>query len=132
MADEQERVKKNSMYIEVENDEEILRLQQEIIKSNLPIEDVAKVVGKLQKLLELTKHNTNEDYTFKLDKNPAWDWTYKPFSGSQPLFNQPITLTSTYPSSGQTLYGGQGDEEVSPVTISSTTSSTSIRNDVPF
>ncbi len=138
MADEQNEqkgVQKNSMYIEVEDDEEILRLQQEIIKSNLPIEDVAKVVGKLQKLLELTKHNTNENYSFKLDKNPIWDWTYKPYLDSQPLFNQPITLTNTSTSSGalgQTLYGGQGAEDVSTgVTVSSTLSAP-IRKDVPF
>jgi len=133
MAEEQEGVQKNSMYIEVENDEEILRLQQEIIKSNLPIEDVAKVVGKLQKLLELTKHNTNEKFTLDIDSKGIYDWTYKPFQPyTQPLFNQPITLTNTSTSNGMTIYGGQGDEEVSTGVTVSSTSSTPIRTDIPF
>ena len=132
MAEEQEGVQKNSMYIEVENDEEILRLQQEIIKSNLPIEDVAKVVGKLQKLLELTKHNTNEKFTLDIDSKGIYDWTYKPFQPyTQPLFNQPITLTNTTVD-GQTLYGGPGDDVSIGTTVSSTSSTNPIRSDVPF
>ena len=49
MAEEnnEKNIEKNSMYIEVENEEEILRLQQEVIKSNLSIEDVAKIVTKI-------------------------------------------------------------------------------------
>lgn len=129
---EEKEIEKNSMYIEVENEEEILRLQQEVIKSNLPIEDVAKIVGKLQKLLELTKHNTNEKFTIDFEKNPL-DWTYKPFIDSQPLYNQiynkPITLTNTSTSDG--LYSEPRDDVPMGATVSSA-SSLPIRNDVPF
>ena len=81
MAEEknEKNIEKNSMYIEVENEEEILRLQQEVIKSNLSIEDVAKIVGKLQKLLELTKYNSNIGF-----KSSNKDWekelSYQGFS----------------------------------------------------
>lgn len=129
---EEKEIEKNSMYIEVENEEEILRLQQEVIKSNLPIEDVAKIVGKLQKLLELTKHNTNEKFTIDFEKNPL-DWAYKPIIDSQPLYNQlynkPITLTNTSTSDG--LYSEPRDDVPMGATVSSA-SSLPIRNDVPF
>lgn len=82
MAEEnnEKNIEKNSMYIEVENEEEILRLQQEVIKSNLSIEDVAKIVGKLQKLLELTKHNSNIGFT---PSNKDWEWEYVPYQPYQ-------------------------------------------------
>ena len=82
MAEEnnEKNIEKNSMYIEVENEEEILRLQQEVIKSNLSIEDVAKIVGKLQKLLELTKHNSNIGFA---PSNKDWEWEYVPYQPYQ-------------------------------------------------
>ena len=83
----EKNIEKNSMYIEVENEEEILRLQQEVIKSNLSIEDVAKIVGKLQKLLELTKHNTNIGLA---PSNKDWEWEYVPYQPYQ-------SWTSTIP-----------------------------------
>lgn len=121
--DNEKEIKKNSMYIEVENEEEILRLQQEAIKSNLPIEDVAKIVGKLQKLLELTKCNSNN--AFSLDYGKMFDWTYKPNLDSQPLFNTPIT-----PISAGSLYSV--DNTSTGTNVVSSTSPVSIRNDVPF
>lgn len=68
---------KNSMYIEVEDENEINRLQQEIIKSNIPIEDVAKLVGKLQKLYELSKYNSSNPFANigSLDTTTS-DWYY--------------------------------------------------------
>jgi hypothetical protein len=127
--DNEKEIKKNSMYIEVENEEEILRLQQEVIKSNLPIEDVAKIIGKLQKLLELTKHNTSEKFTIDMEKNPAFDWVYKPYGGLSTYpkveINNPATLTTT--SSGYSL----SNDDISTGTIVSSTS-LPIRNDVPF
>jgi hypothetical protein len=129
--DNEKEIKKNSMYIEVENEEEILRLQQEVIKSNLPIEDVAKIVGKLQKLLELTKHNTNEKFTIDMEKNPALDWVYKPYGGLSTYpkveINNPTTLTTT--SNG--VYSLSNNDDISTGTIVSSTS-LPIRNDVPF
>lgn len=82
MAEEnnEKNIEKNSMYIEVENEEEILRLQQEVIKSNLSIEDVAKIVGKLQKLLELTKCNSNIGLK---PSNKDWEWEYVPYQPYQ-------------------------------------------------
>jgi hypothetical protein len=128
--DNEKEIKKNSMYIEVENEEEILRLQQEVIKSNLPIEDVAKIIGKLQKLLELTKHNTSEKFIIDMEKNPAFDWVYKPYSGLSTYpkveINNPATLTST--SNG--TYSLSNDDISTGTIVSST--SLPIRNDVPF
>lgn len=128
--DNEKEINKNSMYIEVENEEEILRLQQEVIKSNLPIEDVAKIVGKLQKLLELTKHNTNEKFTIDMESNPALDWVYKPY-GSLSTYpkveiNNPATLATT--SNG--VYSLSSDDISTGTIVSST--SLPLRNDVPF
>jgi hypothetical protein len=128
--DNEKEIKKNSMYIEVENEEEILRLQQEVIKSNLPIEDVAKIIGKLQKLLELTKHNTSEKFTIDMEKNPPLDWVYKPYGGLSTYpkveINNPATLTTT--SNG--VYSLSNDDISTGTIVSST--SLPIRNDVPF
>lgn len=128
--DNEKEIKKNSMYIEVENEEEILRLQQEVIKSNLPIEDVAKIVGKLQKLLELTKHNSNYTLMPTEDSNKNLDWVYKPFGGFSTYpkveVGNPASLTTN--SSGYSL----SSDDISTGTIVSSTSSMPIRNDVPF
>ena len=131
--EEQEvQVNKNSMYVEVENDEEILRLQQEIIKSNIPIEDVAKIVGKLEKLRELTKHNTNKNYTDLASIWKQYDWsggnyyhtmpTILPNSGStsstQPIMYKSSSSTSTSDTSDvQPIFGSGG---------------LTTRNDIPF
>lgn len=128
--DNEKEIKKNSMYIEVENEEEILRLQQEVIKSNLPIEDVAKIIGKLQKLLELTKHNSNYTLMQAEDSNKNLDWFYKPFGGFSTYpkveVGNPASLTTN--SSGYSL----SSDDISTGTIVSSTSSMPIRNDVPF
>jgi len=110
-------VSKNSMYIEVENDEEILRLQQEIIKSNIPIEDVAKIVGKLEKLRELTKHNTNKDYADIASIWKQYDWglsgyhttpTVLPNSGLTPSIQPIMYKSSSSTSDTQTITGSSG------------------------
>lgn len=124
--DNEKEIKKNSMYIEVENEEEILRLQQDVIKSNLPIEDVAKIVGKLQKLLELTKHNSNYTLMLTEDYNKNLDWVYKPFSTYPKVeINNPATLTTN-----SSKYSLSGDDISTGTIVSST--SLPLRNDVPF
>lgn len=124
--DNEKETKKNSMYIEVENEEEILRLQQEVIKSNLPIEDVAKIVGKLQKLLELTKHNSIG--VFAQNDNKIWDWTYKPFGG---LSTYPIVETNDLSASNLTNTSTP-IETVYSTSTPNESSQLKIRNDVPF
>ena len=133
MAEEnnEKNIEKNSMYIEVENEEEILRLQQEVIKSNLSIEDVAKIVGKLQKLLELTKHNSNIGFA---PSNKDWEWEYVPYQSwtsttpkvevnNNSGFGTLANLTSTSP---------LPVEKVLTSNSSSDKKSTKIRKDIPF
>ena len=136
MAEEnnEKNIEKNSMYIEVENEEEILRLQQEVIKSNLSIEDVAKIVGKLQKLLELTKCNSNIGFA---PSNKDWEWEYVPYQPYQPW-------TSTIPKVEKNNNSGFGTlanltstaappvEKVLTSNSSSDKKSTKIRKDIPF
>ena len=136
MAEEnnEKNIEKNSMYIEVENEEEILRLQQEVIKSNLSIEDVAKIVGKLQKLLELTKHNSNIGFA---PSNKDWEWEYVPYQPYQ-------SWTSTTPKVEVNNNSGFGTlanltstsplpvEKVLTSNSSSDKKSTKIRKDIPF
>lgn len=112
-----------SMNIEVENEDEILRLQQEIIKSNIPIEDIPKIIGKLQKLLELTKHNTN-DYIYRTLKGSSSWYDY--------LSTQPMVATNDS-ISGPT-YTPYNVGSTAPVVTSNitTTTATHLRNDVPF
>ena len=140
MAEEnnEKNIEKNSMYIEVENEEEILRLQQEVIKSNLSIEDVAKIVGKLQKLLELTKYNTNISLA---PSNKDWEWEYVPYQPYQPY--QPwmsttpkvetgtlANLTSTATPPVEKVLTAM--ENVLTSNSSSDKKSTKIRKDIPF
>ena len=137
MAEEnnEKNIEKNSMYIEVENEEEILRLQQEVIKSNLSIEDVAKIVGKLQKLLELTKHNSNIGFA---PSNKDWEWEYVPYQPYQ-YWQSTIpkvetgtlaNLTSTtVPPVEKVLTDA---ENVLTSNSSSDKKSTKIRKDIPF
>lgn len=137
MAEEnkEKNIEKNSMYIEVENEEEILRLQQEVIKSNLSIEDVAKIVGKLQKLLELTKHNSNIGFT---PSNKDWELEYVPY---QPYQHWTSTipkvetgtlanLTSTATPPVEKVLTAM--ENVLASNSSSDKKSTQIRKDIPF
>ena len=130
----EKNIEKNSMYIEVENEEEMLRLQQEVIKSNLSIEDVAKIVGKLQKLLELTKHNTNIGLA---PSNKDWEWEFAPYQPYQSWmsttpkvevnnnsgFGTLANLTSTSP---------LPVEKVLTSSSSADKKSTKIRQDIPF
>ena len=119
MAEENNKknIEKNSMYIEIENEEEILRLQQEVIKSNLSIEDVAKIVGKLQKLLELTKHNSNIGFA---PSNKDWEWEYVPYQPYQPWMpTTPKVETGTL--ANLTSTATPPDKK-----------STKIRKDIPF
>ncbi len=105
--------------VEQENEDEILRLQQEIIKSNVPIEDVAKIVGKLQKLLELTKWNTLEKTNFDdVYKKLFGDQLWKPYyvTTNTPITSTPITLNGL--KSTSTSYPIN-----SPITTSMTTTS---------
>ena len=139
MAEEnnEKNIEKNSMYIEVENEEEILRLQQEVIKSNLSIEDVAKIVGKLQKLLELTKHNSNIGLA---PSNKDWEWEYAPYQPYQPY----QSWTSATPKVEVNNNSGFGTlanltstaaphvEKVLTSNSSSDKKSTKIRKDIPF
>ena len=142
MAEEnnEKNIEKNSMYIEVENEEEILRLQQEVIKSNLSIEDVAKIVGKLQKLLELTKHNTNIGLA---PSNKDWEWEYvpyQPYQSWQPTipkvetnnssFGTLANLTSTAAPPVEKVLTAM--ENVLTSNSSSDKKSTQIRKDIPF
>ena len=146
MAEEnnEKNIEKNSMYIEVENEEEILRLQQEVIKSNLSIEDVAKIVGKLQKLLELTKHNTNIGLA---PSNKDWEWEYAPYQPYQPYqswtsatpkvevnnnsgFGTLANLTSTAAHPVEKVLTAM--ENVLTSNSSSDKKSTKIRKDIPF
>ena len=137
MAEEnnEKNIEKNSMYIEVENEEEILRLQQEVIKSNLSIEDVAKIVGKLQKLLELTKHNSNIGFA---PSNKDWELEYVPY---QPYQHWQSTipkvetgtlanLTSTATPPVEKVLTAM--ENVLTSSSSSDKKSTQIRKDIPF
>lgn len=143
MAEEknEKNIEKNSMYIEVENEEEILRLQQEVIKSNLSIEDVAKIVGKLQKLLELTKCNSNIGFA---PSNKDWEWEYVPYQPYQPWqstipkvetnnnsgFGTLANLTSTAAPPVEKVF--TATENVLTSNSSSDKKSTKIRKDIPF
>ena len=143
MAEEnnEKNIEKNSMYIEVENEEEILRLQQEVIKSNLSIEDVAKIVGKLQKLLELTKHNTNIGLA---PSNKDWEWEYVPYQPYQSWmsttpkvetnnnsgFGTLANLTSTSTPPVEKVLTAM--ENVLTSNSSSDKKPTKIRKDIPF
>ena len=145
MAEEnnEKNIEKNSMYIEVENEEEILRLQQEVIKSNLSIEDVAKIVGKLQKLLELTKCNSNIGFK---SSNKDWEWEYVPYQPYQPYqswqstipkvetnnsgFGTLANLTSTAAPPVEKVF--TATENVLTSNSSSDKKSTKIRKDIPF
>lgn len=137
MAEEnnEKNIEKNSMYIEVENEEEILRLQQEVIKSNLSIEDVAKIVGKLQKLLELTKHNSNIGFA---PSNKDWEWEYVPYQPYQ-YWQSTIpkvetstlaNLTSTTTPPVEKVF--TATENVLTYNSLSDKKSTQIRKDIPF
>lgn len=137
MAEEnnEKNIEKNSMYIEVENEEEILRLQQEVIKSNLSIEDVAKIVGKLQKLLELTKHNSNIGFT---PSNKDWEWEYVPYQPYQ-SWQSTIPKVETGTLANLTSTTTPPVEKVLTAMDSVLTSSspldkksTKIRKDIPF
>lgn len=137
----EKNIEKNSMYIEVENEEEILRLQQEVIKSNLSIEDVAKIVGKLQKLLELTKHNTNIGLA---PSNKDWEWEYVPYqpyqswmsttpkveTNNNSSFGTLANLTSTAAPPVEKVLTAM--EKVLTSNSSSDKKSTKIRKDIPF
>lgn len=143
MAEEnnEKNIEKNSMYIEVENEEEILRLQQEVIKSNLSIEDVAKIVGKLQKLLELTKCNSNIGLA---PSNKDWKLEYVPYQPYQPWmsttpkveinnnsgFGTLANLTSTAAPPVEKVF--TATENVLASNSSSDKKSTKIRKDIPF
>lgn len=139
MAEEnnEKNIEKNSMYIEVENEEEILRLQQEVIKSNLSIEDVAKIVGKLQKLLELTKHNSNIGFA---PSNKDWELEYVPYqhwTSTTPKvevnnsgFGTLANLTSTATPPVEKVLTSM--ENVLTSNSSSDKKSTKIRKDIPF
>ena len=142
MAEEnnEKNIEKKSMYIEVENEEEILRLQQEVIKSSLSIEDVAKIVGKLQKLLELTKHNTNIGLA---PSNKDWEWEYVPYQPYQSWmsttpkvetnnssFGTLANLTSTATPPMEEVLTAM--ENVLTSNSSSDKKSTKIRKDIPF
>ena len=132
----EKNIEKNSMYIEVENEEEILRLQQEVIKSNLSIEDVAKIVGKLQKLLELTKCNSNIGLA---SYNKDWELEYVPYQPYQPY--QPWTSTTPKVEVNNSGFGTLASltstaplpvEKVLTSNSSSDKKSTKIRKDIPF
>lgn len=137
----EKNIEKNSMYIEVENEEEILRLQQEVIKSNLSIEDVAKIVGKLQKLLELTKCNSNIGFK---SSNKDWELEYVPYQPYQPWmsttpkveinnnsgFGTLANLTSTAAPPVEKVF--TATENVLTSNSSSDKKSTKIRKDIPF
>lgn len=142
MAEEnnEKNIEKNSMYIEIENEEEILRLQQEVIKSNLSIEDVAKIVGKLQKLLELTKHNTNIGLA---PSNKDWELEYVPYQPYQSWmsttpkvevnnsgFGTLANLTSTAAPPVEKVLTAM--ENVLTSNSSSDKKPTKIRKDIPF
>lgn len=137
MAEEnnEKNIEKNSMYIEVENEEEILRLQQEVIKSNLSIEDIAKIVGKLQKLLELTKHNSNIGFA---PSNKDWEWEYvpyQPYQHWQSIIPKVETgtlanLTSTTTPPVEKVLTAMNNVLTS--NSSSDKKSTQIRKDIPF
>ena len=136
MAEEnnEKNIEKNSMYIEVENEEEILRLQQEVIKSNLSIEDVAKIVGKLQKLLELTKHNTNIGLA---SSNKDWEWEYVPYQPYQSWMSTTPKVEVNNNSGFGTLANltstaAPSVEKVLTSNSSSDKKSTKIRKDIPF
>lgn len=136
----EKNIEKNSMYIEVENEEEILRLQQEVIKSNLSIEDVAKIVGKLQKLLELTKHNSNIGL---VSSNKDWECEFVPYQPYQSWtsatpkveinnsgFGTLANLTSTAAPPVEKVFTAM--ENVLTSNSSSDKKSTKIRKDIPF
>lgn len=139
MAEEnnEKNIEKNSMYIEVENEEEILRLQQEVIKSNLSIEDVTKIVGKLQKLLELTKCNSNIGFK---SSNKDWEWEFVPYQPWQSTipkvetnnsgFGTLANLTSTSAPPVEKVF--TATENVLASNSSSDKKSTKIRKDIPF
>ena len=143
MAEEnnEKNIEKNSMYIEVENEEEILRLQQEVIKSNLSIEDVTKIVGKLQKLLELTKCNSNIGLA---PSNKDWELEFVPYQSYQPWmsatpkveinnnsgFGTLANLTSTAAPPVEKVF--TATENVLTSNSSSDKKSTKIRKDIPF
>lgn len=143
MAEEnnEKNIEKNSMYIEVENEEEILRLQQEVIKSNLSIEDVAKIVGKLQKLLELTKCNSNIGLK---PSNKDWELEYVPYQPYQ-SWTSTIPKVETNNNSGFGTLANLTSTAAPPVekvltamenvltsNSSSDKKSTKIRKDIPF
>ena len=135
MAEEnnEKNIEKNSMYIEVENEEEILRLQQEVIKSNLSIEDVAKIVGKLQKLLELTKHNTNIGLA---PSNKDWKLEYVPYQPYQSwMSTTPKVWTSNALASKESPPVEKVLTAMDNVLTSNSSSDkkpTKIRKDIPF
>ena len=136
MAEEnnEKNIEKNSMYIEVENEEEILRLQQEVIKSNLSIEDVAKIVGKLQKLLELTKCNSNIGFA---PSNKDWEWEYVPYQPYQSWMSTTPKVEANNNSGFGTLANLTSTsplpvEKVLTSNSSSDKKSTKIRKDIPF
>ena len=137
MAEEnnEKNIEKNSMYIEVENEEEILRLQQEAIKSNLSIEDVAKIVGKLQKLLELTKCNSNIGFA-QSNKDCELEYVpYQPYQSWQSTIPKVETgtlanLTSTPAPPVEKVLTAM--ENVLTYNSSSDKKSTQIRKDIPF
>ena len=124
-------VGRNSMYIEVENDEEILRLQQEIIKSNIPIEDVAKIVGKLEKLRELTKHNTNKNYT---DIGSFWKqyYDYGQLGGGNYYHTTPTILPNANPLDASQPIMYKSSSTTSDTQTIDTSSGVVARNDIPF
>lgn len=129
----EKNIEKNSMYIEVENEEEILRLQQEVIKSNLSIEDVAKIVGKLQKLLELTKCNSNIGFA---PSNKDWEWEYVPYQPYQSWTSTTPKVETTNSSFGTlanlTSTTTPPVEKVLTSNSSSDKKPTKIRKDIPF
>lgn len=136
MAEEknEKNIEKNSMYIyiEVENEEEILRLQQEVIKSNLSIEDVAKIVGKLQKLLELTKCNSNIGLA---PSNKDWELEFVPYQPYQPWMSTTPKVEINNNSGFGTLANltsTAATENVLTSNSSSDKKSTKIRKDIPF
>ena len=139
MAEEnnEKNIEKNSMYIEVENEEEILRLQQEVIKSNLSIEDVAKIVGKLQKLLELTKCNSNIVFTQGKDSSKIWEWEFQqpPYQPYQPIGTQNNWYSTTPKVWTSAALEAKALSPVDKVLTSNSSSdkkSTQIRKDIPF
>lgn len=101
-----EETKSVSMNVGIEDENEILELQQAVLASNIDDKNVARIIGKLQKLYELTKYNSNSNRLFS-------DLVYK-----QPYFTSSgyadVTLNGSNPPVLFTATGSATDDDLTP------------------